>query len=126
MYFRGVKNISLKKILSFFLLVVLLSVCSCKENTKENIPGKWQMIRVGSETIPESDRNAYIEFDKDGKLIFLVDTNRSVGKWELSKDEKTVMWSSGDNKKNWTIISLNKHEFVYAEEGDTTKITLTK
>ena len=89
--------------------------------------GKWQLSKVGVETLSATEQGATIDFRQDGKLIIKVDSSVSEARWELSKDEKAVVLSDPDNeKKNWMIVSLTSNEFVYTEENDTTKITLIK
>jgi hypothetical protein len=115
-----------KKYLILFFLISIAFI-ACSGSAKEKIIGKWVLTKVASETLPPSEQNASVEFTKDGKIIFSVEGLNSEGKWELSKDEKAiVLINKNSEKKNWNIVSLSSNEFVYTEESDTTKITLTK
>jgi|GEM_PF-2559024 len=109
------------------LFLISITIIACSGSAKENIIGKWVLTKVGGETLPPSEQNAFVEFTKDGKIIFAVEGINSEGKWELSKDEKSiVLINKNSEKKNWNIVTLNSTEFIYTEDSDTTKITLTK
>jgi hypothetical protein len=113
---------------SFFLLIILFVIfTACSKPVKEQLIGKWQLSKVGNETLSASDTDASIEFTKEGKMIFIVDGDSSISKWELNKEENAIIQSNAKNeKKNWNIVSISKHRLVYTEQNDTSKITLTK
>lgn len=117
----------MKKINLFIIIIISITVFACSGSVKEKIIGKWVLTKVEGETLPPSEQNAVVEFTKDGKVVFSVEGINSEGKWEISENENAIVLINKKNeKKNWNIVTLNSKEFVYTEESDTTKITLTK
>lgn len=110
----------------YFLIFIFLFCSSCVKPLRDRITGKWQLSRVSVETLGASELKAYIEFTKEGKIIFKIDSAISECKWDLSRDEKSIILYDNKDKKIWNIISISNNELIYTEGEDSTKITLIK
>jgi hypothetical protein len=112
------------KLWLFPFIILFLIFSACSKPVKERLIGKWQLTKVGKETLSYSDPDASIEFTEEGKLIIIIDGDSSATKWELSKDEKAIVLINEKNKrKNWNIVTVSDHQLVYISENDTSTLT---
>ena len=100
------QSLSMKRLSFFLLLILFIFVTACSRPVRQQLIGKWQLTKVGEETLSSSETDASIEFTKEGKMIIIVDGDTSISKWELSKDGNAIVLINKKNeKKNWNIVS---------------------
>lgn len=112
---------------------------SCKEKPQKNLVQRWKIEDVKiSEEVPAEQKEFFdemlkqmkqylrITYREDGTYEANMMGNISKGKWELSKDGKTLTASDESNKPmTYTIISLTKDKFEYKTSDSLNPVTFT-
>lgn len=79
--------------------------------------GKWYLVYIENtgqkKTFPtELKENNWMIFHLDGKHEVMSFSKLNSGKWEYSKDEKTIIMTNNGRVSNQEIISLNDNELT--------------
>jgi Lipocalin-like domain len=115
----------MKKTAYLWLILLSFAVVACG-GAKGKLVGLWVVESVSGKA-PKTERT--IEFKKDGTFAQSVkkasgnSSDTRTGKWELSKDEKTIsLTPDGEKTATIEIVKLDAKEFEFKDERNTIKL----
>lgn len=93
---------------------------------RKHLIRKWmpEKITIGEKvkTFDDDEKDKSLEFLKNGK--YAKDGGDESGKWELSKNGKTLTMEGGEFEGIWTVVELNKKRCTMSFTKHEEKITL--
>ncbi len=133
----------MKKVLSYFLAVVLIAgLFACKGSKADMVAAKWKVSDISDgKEIPaeqkemvdkmmaEMKKTAYFDIKKDGSMEVSMMGKVSKMTWKLNEDgTKLVTKEEGkDKEESLTITEVTANKLVLTDpNGSNTKITLEK
>ena len=110
-------------LVAFFLL--LCGKSYSQENSKASsvlTSGKWRIasLRIGEEKETfSSNTESWLQFEKNGTYIMVMNANKKSGKWELERQGKVLMFKNEGSKDDFNIRKLTQSalEFTTVENA---------
>ncbi len=110
------------------LVAFLLLLCGksySQENSKASTvltSGKWRIasLRIGAEKETfSSNTESWLQFEKNGTYIMVMNANKKSGKWELERQGKVLMFKNEGSKDDFNIRKLTQSalEFTTVENA---------
>lgn len=108
----------MKKLTYLSLIVLAFVFTACGGGVKDKLVATWEVETMGNEEAKGQMKGATITFTKDGGFEQAAGNNSRKGKWELSKDNKSITLKpeKGENE-TLTIDKLEKDKFEFTNEG---------
>lgn len=106
----------MKKTAYIWLLLISFAFVACGGGgVKGKLVGSWEVESIDGKT---SKQKSTMEFRKDGSFVQSVGSKSRGGKWEVSKDDKSVtIIPEKDKTETLVIVRLEGSEFV-AKDGE--------
>jgi len=115
------------KTMKFYLLALLIAVsfASCKKGPQKLLVKKWKLTEIVSPKIKDEQTKKQMyasvtfDFKENGNYdIAGLKDGGDQGKWELSKDGKTLTTKSIDGKGDMSVIELLTEEKLVLTQAD--------
>jgi Lipocalin-like domain (DUF4923) len=108
----------MKKLAYLSLVLLAFTFTACGGGVKGKLVGKWQVETQDGKEASERMKSATITFEKDGAFSQALSGQTRKGKWELSKDSKSIILKPEEgSEETLTIDKVEKDKMEFTTDG---------